>query len=90
MIEAMMEPRLAEEGVYFKVAMAETVRECLVSRNALAYLCRGQGSTMNFMNTYRACEASIQAVARRLVAAGESASPLVLGAAYFVDAGRPR
>jgi hypothetical protein len=52
----------------------------------LTYLCRMQGHTMNFMNTYRACEARIQSVARRLVAAGESASPLVLGAAYFVDA----
>jgi hypothetical protein len=85
MDKALAEPRLADEGVYFKVTSGDAERECLVSKNALAYLCRMQGHTMNFMNTYRACEARIQSVARRLVAAGESASPLVLGAAYFVD-----
>ena len=80
-----MEPRLADEGVYFRVANGAAERECLISKNVLAYLGRHQGHIMSFMNTYRACEARIQSVARRLVTAGESASPLVLGTAYFVD-----
>jgi hypothetical protein len=85
MDETLAGPRLTDEGVYFSVAADGAQRECLVSRNALTYLCRLQGHSMSFMNTYRSCEARIQAVARRLVAAGESASPLILGAAYFVE-----
>jgi hypothetical protein len=84
MSRVMAEPRLTDEGIYFSVAHDNSDRICLVSRNALAYLCRGQGQPANFMSAYRASEARIVAVARRLVAAGESASPLVLGAAYFV------
>jgi hypothetical protein len=87
MNEIKAEPREADEGVYFQVEAGSIGRECLVSKNALAYLSRMQGHSMNFMNTYRACEARILAVARRLVLAGESGSPLVLGTAYFIDSG---
>jgi hypothetical protein len=83
------ETRLADEGVFFRVTVGCAERECMVSKNALAHLCRVQGYAMNPMNTYLAFEAKIRGVARRLVAAGESTSPLVLGAAYFVDRGMP-
>jgi hypothetical protein len=38
---------------------------------------------MDFMNTYRACEARIHSVARRLAAAGNRDTPLVLSTACF-------
>lgn len=85
MSKTLVEPQLADEGVFFTVTAGFSERDCLVSKNALAYLSRIQGHTMNFMNTYLAFEAKIHSVARRLVVAGESASPLILGAAYFVD-----
>jgi hypothetical protein len=87
--KALAETRLADEGVFFSVTVGFAERECVVSKNALAHLCRMQGHTMDPMNTYLAFEARIRGVAHRLVAAGESTSPLVLGAAYFVDRGTP-
>jgi L-rhamnose isomerase len=55
-----------------------------VSKNALAYLRRTKGGQMDVLETYRANEDRIRSVARRLVVAGVSGTPLVLGAAYFV------
>lgn len=78
------EPRVAEEGVTFTVEVGFTDRECLVSRNALAHLCRQKGGQFDYIKTYRTYEDQIHSVARRLVVAGVSGSPLVLGAAYFV------
>jgi len=78
------EPRVADEGVTFTVEVGFVDRECLVSRNALAHLRRLKGGQLEFMEVYRAFEDQIHSVARRLVVAGVSGSPLVLGAAYFV------
>lgn len=78
------EPRAAEEGVTFTVEVGFAERECIVSRNALAHLCRSKGGQLDYMQTYRTFEDQIHSVARRLVVAGVSGSPLVLGAAYFV------
>lgn len=77
-------PRVAEEGVTFTVEVGFVDRECLVSKNALAHLRRMKGGQLDFLQTYRAFEDQIHSVARRLVVAGVSGSPLVLGAAYFV------
>lgn len=77
-------PCLTDDGVTFTVEVGFTDRECLVSRNALAYLCRLQGGDPDFLQTYRAFEDQIHSVARRLVVAGVSGSPLLLGAAYFI------
>lgn len=78
------EPRVADEGVSFTVEVGFTDRECLVSKNALAHLRRIKGGQLDFLETYRAYEDQIHSVARRLVVAGVSGTPLVLGAAYFV------
>ncbi|HJV72771.1 MAG TPA: hypothetical protein VJ654_00990 [Noviherbaspirillum sp.] len=77
-------PRVAEEGVTFTVEVGFIDRECLISKNALAHLRRMKGGQLDFMQTYRAFEDQIHSVARRLVVAGASGSPLILGAAYFV------
>jgi hypothetical protein len=78
-------PRVVDQGVHFRVAAGFAQRDCVISKNALAYLARSRGQECDFMETYSAYEDKIHSVARRLVLAGESASPLVLGAAYFVD-----
>lgn len=89
MSKTLVEPHLADEGIVFTVTAGFFERDCIISKNALAYLCQIQGHAMNFMNTYRAFEARIHSVARRLVIAGESASPLILGTAYFIDSAVP-
>ena len=78
------EPRIADEGVSFTVEVGFAERECLVSKNALAHLGRVKGTQFEPMDIYRNFEDQIHSVARRLVVAGVSGSPLVLGAAYFV------
>jgi hypothetical protein len=82
-------PRLVEEGVYFKVAAGFVERDCIISKNALVYLGQLRGDVSDFMKTYSFFEQNIHKVARRLIVAGESASPLVLGAAYFVGMSVP-
>lgn len=82
-------PRVAELGIHFSVIAGSMERDCIVSKNALAYLGRGRTGDMGFMEIYSGFEDKIHAVARRLVAAGESASPLILGAAYFVEVPMP-
>ncbi len=84
MIKTVAEPLIADEGVMFTVEVGFTYRKCLVSKNALSHLRRKNGGQLDFLQTYRAFEDRIHGVARRLVVAGESGSPLILGAAYFV------
>ena len=83
MIRTTAEPQVAEEGITFTVEVGFTDRACLVSRNALAHLRRANGGPTDAMATYRAFEDRIHSVARRLVVAGVSGTPLVLGAACF-------
>ncbi len=84
MNKAAVEPQIADEGVRFTVEVGFVDRECIVSKNALAHLRRLKGGQQDVMETYRCFEDQIHSVARRLVVAGVSGTPLVLGAAYFV------
>lgn len=84
MHKTIAEPRVADEGVTFTVEVGFVDRECLISKNALSHLRRMKGGQMDFLETYREFEDQIHSVARRLVVAGVSGVPLVLGAAYFV------
>jgi hypothetical protein len=84
MFRTAVEPQVGDEGVTFTVEVGFTDRECLVSKNALAHLQRMKGGQLDLLDTYRAFEDQIHSVARRLVVAGVSGAPLVLGAAYFV------
>jgi hypothetical protein len=77
------EPGLTNEGVVFSVEVDSVEREFLILKSALLYLCKLQGFTMDFMNTYRACEARIHSVARRLAATAPRGAPLVLNTACF-------
>lgn len=84
MSQVLHEPRATEDGIAFTVEVGFTDRECLISKNALVYLQRLKGGQFAPLEIYRAFEDQIHSVARRLVVAGVSGSPLVLGAAYFV------
>ncbi|NEX60309.1 DUF1488 family protein [Noviherbaspirillum galbum] len=84
MSRTIAEPRVGEDGVTFTVEVGFIGRECLVSKNALAHLRRKKGGQSDPLATYRSFEDEIHSVARRLVVAGVSGTPLVLGAAYFV------
>ena len=77
------EPGLTNEGVVFSVEVDSVEREFLILKSALVYLCKLQGFTMDFMNTYRACEARIHSVARRIAATAPKGVPLVLNTACF-------
>jgi hypothetical protein len=78
-----VQPRIADEGITFTVEVGFTDRECVVSKNALASLQRSKGGELDLLQTYHTFEDQIHSVARRLVVAGVSGTPLVLGAAYF-------
>ncbi len=89
MVRTATNPQVTEQGIHFTVTAGFIERDCIVSKNALAYLGREQANGRTFMEIYSAFEDKIQSVATRLVAAGESASPLILGAAYFIDVSMP-
>jgi hypothetical protein len=80
-----IEPRVENGAVLFNVVADSIERECVVSKNALAYLSRLKGGSCEALDIYAAYHAQIHKVAKRLVTAGENASPLVLGAGYFID-----
>lgn len=84
MYKTISEPRVADDGVTFSVEVGFTDRECIVSKNALARLGRATSSDqLDYLSTYRAFEDRIHSVARRMVVAGASGTPLVLGASCF-------
>ena len=89
MSKADQHPQLVDQGIHFKVAAGFVERDCIVSKNALAYLGCARGGAADLMDVYTHFEDSIQSVARRLIVAGESASPLILGAAYFLNIKTP-
>jgi len=75
------QPQLTDAGVVFTVRVDSIDRECLVSREALEKL-----STLKSVNTgadetmdiFHAFEATINGIARRLVAARVRGTPLVM------------
>lgn len=78
MEEILSDPCAVKEGVAFEVTVESACRECVVTMEALAHLRRMHGFSMDLMHVYRAFEARIHSVARRLVFSGVHASPLVL------------
>jgi hypothetical protein len=79
----LVEPHVTNDGVSFSVEVGFVRRDCVISKEALAHLRQMHGFSMDLMNIYGAFEAKINSVARRLVLAGETSSPLVLGPQFF-------
>jgi len=77
------EPRLTTDGVVFTVSVDFVKRECMISAEALSKLSRFQNGVADPMETFRAFEATINGVARRMVAANVKGTPMRLGPDSF-------
>ncbi len=75
---------MTASGIGFTVRVEYVNRPCFVSNEALAKL--AENSTLGPMETFCELERNIRAVARRLVQAGISGSPLLLGPNTFNNA----
>lgn len=76
-------PCLKDGGVTFTVTVEYKTHECLVSEEALSGLSQLSDTKLDSLSTYRAFEAKINGVARRLITAGITGSPILLGTRNF-------
>lgn len=83
MIQSTAEPTLTESGVAFTVSVDFIKRDCIISRDALAKLSALQSGIDDPLATFRAFEAKISGVARRMIAANVPGTPLQLGPDSF-------
>lgn len=77
------QPQVTDKGVAFTVRVDFVKRECLISLDALSKLSAMQSGASTPLDTFRAFEATINGVARRLVAANVQGTPLQLGPNSF-------
>lgn len=80
---ALSQPHLAGNGVAFTVSVEFVKRNCIISADALTKLSELGTGEADLMQTFLAHEANIAGVARRLVAAGVSETPLRLDTKSF-------
>lgn len=80
MTHAINQPCLSEEGILFTVVVDSIKRECLITPQALHKLSsfKGDDEDVDMMEIFHSFESNISGVARRLVAAGVSGTPLVM------------
>lgn len=83
MISSTASDRLTEQGVRFHVALGFSLRECIVSKDALMYLAASQDPELDFNDVYLRHEDRIYKAAQRLVNAGAKAEPLMLNSWSF-------
>jgi len=77
-------PRLLKKGIKFTVCVEFVDHDCLVTLEALNKLANlPEGAAADPMAIFRAYEAQIYGVARRLVAANVQGRPLLLGPHSF-------
>ena len=77
------EPTLTSEGITFTVRVDSVNRDCIISNEALAKLGKFKEGESDPMNTFRAFEATINGVARRMVAANVPGTPMLVGPHSF-------
>lgn len=77
------EPRITDAGIAFTVLVDSVKRACVISNEALAKLSKLKDGDIDPMTVYRAFEANINGVARRLVAANVQGTPLLVGPQFF-------
>ena len=78
-----VQPQMTDSGVTFTVRVDSVNRDCVISTEALAKLSRLRPGVSDPMETFRAFEATINGVARRMVTARVPGSPLKLGPDSF-------
>jgi hypothetical protein len=76
-------PALTSDGVTFSVMVEYKLHDCLVSPEALSNLSQSTGKELDLIATFDAYAAKINGVARRLVMAGVTTSPILLGPQNF-------
>lgn len=81
-------PRLTEDGISFTVSVDYVNHDCLVSKEALAKISRLSGTETDFMDVFKAFEARINGVARRMVTAGVKGTPMLLSDRHFALPGQ--
>jgi hypothetical protein len=77
------QPQMTNGGVTFTVRVDFVNRDCVVSKEALAKLSQLRPGVSDPMETFRAFEATINGVARRMVSARVPGTPLQLGPDSF-------
>ena len=80
---SMKEPQLTDNGVAFTVLVDFVKRDCVISHDALSKLSRLKTGDADPMETFHAFEATINGVARRMVAANVPGTPLQVGPNSF-------
>jgi hypothetical protein len=83
MTDTAVQPTLIKDGIAFTVRVDCVNRDCLISNAALAKLSQLRSGASDPMEVYRAFEATINGVARRMVAANVPGTPLQLGPDSF-------
>ena len=84
------QPKLTNAGVAFTVYVDYVPHACLISAEALSELSELGSAKAGMMDTYRAYEANINGIARRLVAAGVQSTPVRVEKRNFQNAERRR
>lgn len=82
----LQQPRLTKEGICFTVRVDSLDRECLITEEALQKLLELKPDAQDeadMLDVFHAFEAKINGVARRLVFARVSGSPIVLRSNTF-------
>lgn len=77
------QPQITDNGITFSVRVDSVKRDCVISTAALSKLSQLKDGISDPMDTFRAFEATINGVARRMVAANVPGTPLQLGPDSF-------
>jgi hypothetical protein len=83
MTQLTAQPHMTDDGVTFTVRVDSINRYCIISNDALAKLSQRGSGNPDPMGTFRAFEATINGVARRMVTANVQGTPLKLSPASF-------
>ena len=79
MTQAIGKPTLTKNGVMFTVTTTDFIKhDCIISKDALAALSSHQSGEFGPLEIFRANEARIYGVARRLITARVAGTPLRL------------
>jgi hypothetical protein len=78
-------PHLVSKGVLFRLEVDSRQQECMVSKEALARLSGLRDTNPDPLEVFYAFQPAIQNAARRLVRAGASDTPLVLGPDELIE-----
>lgn len=72
-----------QDGIVFTVTVGPNDHKCVITHDALKTLCPADDDELQAKEIFWEYEDYIQWVARRLVSAGEDASPLVIEPKYL-------